>query len=72
MAETMRANATMMDALLAERQHDTDRSAVDSLHWYQRLTEAHAAALKKFVRALDALYAVPSASQRKKADAAFQ
>lgn len=44
----------------------------ESLIWYQRLTEGHAAALKKFVPALDALYAVLSASQRKKADAAFQ
>jgi periplasmic protein CpxP/Spy len=72
MAEIMRANAKMMDALLVERQHDTNRSAVDSLHWYQRLTEAHAAALKKFVPAFDALYAVLSARQRETADTVFQ
>ncbi len=72
MAKIMRANAKMMDALLAERQSETIRSAVDSLRWYQRLTETHAEALGKFVPAFDALYAVLSANQRKTADALFQ
>jgi len=71
-AVVMRANAQSMEALLGERAKDTDRTAVSSLHWYERLTEAHAAALQKFVPAFEALYAALSDSQRKTADAIFQ
>ena len=72
MADIMRANAQAMDALLREQSQDTDRTAVSALHWYERLTEAHAAALQKFVPAFAALYSVLSDSQRKSADGMFQ
>jgi len=71
-ADVMRANAQSMEALLGERAKDMDRTAVSALRWYERLTEAHAAALQKFVPAFEALYAALSDSQRKAADAIFQ
>lgn len=72
LADVMRANAQSMEALLEERAHDTGSTAVDSVHWYQRLIEAHAAALQKFVPAFEALYTALSDSQRKTADTMFQ
>jgi protein CpxP len=71
-ANVMHANAQSMEALLADREKDPDRTAVSALRWYQRLTEAHAEALKKFVPAFEALYAALSDSQRKTADVMFQ
>lgn len=71
-ADAMRSNAHAMDSLLEERSADMDRTAVASLRWYERLTNAHAAALKTFVPAFDALYSALSDSQRKTADTMFQ
>jgi hypothetical protein len=71
-AAVMRANAQSMEALLADREKDPDRTAVSALRWYERLTDAHAEALKKFVPAFEAFYAALSDSQRKTADAMFQ
>ena len=71
-ADVMRANAKAMETLLADRAHDTDRSAVASVRWYGRLTDAHAAGLKNFAPAFETLYATLSESQRKTADAMFQ
>jgi hypothetical protein len=71
LAEVMRANAQTMEALLAEREKDTDRTAVASFRWYERLTDAHAESLKKFVPAFAALYTALSDGQRKTADAMF-
>lgn len=70
-AGVMRANAKAMETLLAERARDTDHSAVASLRWYGKLTEAHAAALKNFTPAFETLYAALSDGQRKTADAMF-
>ncbi len=72
LADVIRANAQSMEALLADREKDTEHSAVDSLRWYERLTDAHAAALKQFVPAFDALYATLSDSQRTAADTMFE
>lgn len=71
-ANVMRANARSMDTLLEERSRDTDETAVASLRWYERLTDAHAAALKTFVPAFEALYATLSDSQRHAADVVFR
>lgn len=71
-ADVMRANAQSMDTLLEERGRDTDKTAVASLRWYERLTDAHVAALKTFVPAFEALYTTLSDSQRHTADAMFQ
>ena len=72
LADVMRANARSMQALLEARAKDTDRTAVTALRWYSRLTEAHAAALKQFVPAFEALYTALSDSQRATADTIFQ
>jgi len=70
-ADVMRTNAKAMETLLAERGHGTDQSAVASLHWYEKLTDAHAAVLKNFTPAFETFYATLSASQRRAADAIF-
>jgi thioredoxin-like negative regulator of GroEL len=71
MANVMTANAQALDALLQERAQDKATSADASLHWYERLVDAHAEALKKFVPAFGELYASLSDSQKKAADAMF-
>lgn len=71
-ARVLRANAQTMEALLAKRAQATGSTAVDALRWYERLTETHAVAVKKFVPVFAALYAVLSDDQRKAADAIFQ
>lgn len=72
LAEAMRANAKVMDTVLEQRGQDTDMTAVSSLRWYARLTDARAAMLSKFVPAFETLYAALSDGQRKTADAIFQ
>jgi hypothetical protein len=72
LADVMRANAQAMEALLDEREKDTDQTAVGELRWYERLTDAHADSLKKFVPAFAALYGTLSDSQKKTADTMFQ
>jgi hypothetical protein len=72
LAAVMRANGRVLDTLLQQRIRDQSDSAVDSLHWYERLTHAHAEALTSFVPAFDRLYAVLSPEQRKTADAIFR
>lgn len=71
MADVMTANAQSLATLLQERTQDKDTSADASLHWYERLVDAHADALRKFVPAFAELYASLSDSQKKTADAMF-
>jgi periplasmic protein CpxP/Spy len=72
LAEVMSANAQSLDALLQERAQDKATSADASLRWYERLVDAHAEALKKFVPAFGELYASLSDAQKKTADAMFE
>lgn len=71
-ADVMRANARSMQDLFQDRASHRDRTAPGMLHWYARLTTAHADALNKLVPPFDALYQSLSTSQKKAADAAFQ
>jgi len=75
-ADVMRSNAEAMDALFQERAQKTGTSAADTadnqLHWYARLTAAHADAVAKLVPVFDALYQSLSDQQKKAADAIFQ
>jgi hypothetical protein len=57
---------------LQERAKATDTSAVASLKWYERLTDTHAEALKKFIPAFETLYASLSDTQKKEADTMFR
>lgn len=75
-ADVMRSNAEAMDALFKERAQRTGTNAADAadsrLHWYARLTAAHAEAVGKLVPVFDALYQSLSEQQKKTADAVFQ
>lgn len=71
MADVMSANAEALQALLQRRAQDKETSAVASMSWYERLVDAHADALKKFVPAFDQLYASLSDEQKKTADEMF-
>jgi hypothetical protein len=72
-AQTMRDNAESMDALIKDRSANTGAmTAMDSLHSYQKLAEAHEDGLKKFIPAFQSLYDQMSADQQKAADAAFR
>ena len=72
LADVMRTNAQAMETLLQERAKATDTSAVASLKWYERLTDTHAEALKKFIPAFETLYTSFSDTQKKEADAVFR
>jgi periplasmic protein CpxP/Spy len=71
-ADTIRANAAAMDALFQERAHNPDRSAVTELHWYARLTGAHAEAVNRLIPSFEALYQSLSDQQRRAADTVFE
>jgi periplasmic protein CpxP/Spy len=71
LAAVMRRNASSMEALLKERPGSASPSAVASLKWYERLTERHGAALRRFVPAFVRLYASLTPPQRQTADAMF-
>lgn len=70
-ADVMRANAEAMEQLFQERAQNRDRTAPGQLHWYARLTTAHADATNKLLPVFDALYASLTDKQKKAADAAF-
>ncbi len=72
LADVMTANAQSLASLLQQRVQDNDASAVASMRWYERLVEAHADALKKFVPVFDQLYTSLSDEQKKTADAVFE
>jgi periplasmic protein CpxP/Spy len=75
-ADVMRGNAEAMDALFKERAQSTGPNPADAadsrLHWYARLTAAHAEGVGRLVPVFDALYQSLSDQQKKTADAVFQ
>jgi hypothetical protein len=72
----MRSNAQAMDSLFAERAQSTGTKTAEPadkrLHWYARLTAAHAEAVNKLVPVFDALYQSLSDEQKKTADDIFR
>jgi periplasmic protein CpxP/Spy len=71
-AQVMRDNAKTVDALIQSRvQNAKTMTAVDDLHAYQGIADAHAEGLKKLIPAFEALYASMSDEQKKNADAVF-
>jgi protein CpxP len=73
LTQVMRDNAKSMDALLKARaQNIQTASAIDDLHSYQALADAHADGLKKFVPPFEALYGTMSDEQKKTADDIFR
>jgi len=75
-ADVMRSNAAAMQVLFQERAPSTGPSAVDNadnrLHWYAKLTAAHAEAVGKLVPVFDTLYQSLSDQQKKIADGLFR
>lgn len=72
-AEVMRDNAKTIHALIDERRANAaTMTAVDDMHAYEAIADAHAAGLKKLTAAFETLYASLSDAQKKKADAAFR
>ena len=70
-ADVLRSNAQTMDDLFQQRAQAPSESAVDRLHWYAKLSAAHADAVNKLVPPFDALYQSLSDKQKKAADAEF-
>jgi periplasmic protein CpxP/Spy len=73
LAQVMRDNAQQMEtALKARAQTVSTGTAVDDLHSYEVIADAHADGLKKFVPAFEALYNTMSDDQKKTTDAVFR
>jgi hypothetical protein len=71
-AQVMRDNAKSMSALVRDRAKKLKTmTAVDDLHSYEALAEAHAAGVKNLIPPFEALYATMSDAQKKNADAVF-
>ena len=71
-ADVMRDNLKTTGALIEERAANAKTmTAIDDLHSYEAIAEAHVAGLKKLIPAVEALYATMSDAQKKNADAVF-
>jgi hypothetical protein len=70
-AQVMRENAAEMESLVKARKEKGGLNAVDDLKSYSTIADAHAAGLKKFIPAFEALYADLSADQKQVADKLF-
>ncbi len=70
-AQVMRENAAEMESLVKARKEKGSLNAVDDLKSYSTIADAHAAGLKKFIPAFEALYADLSADQKQAADKLF-
>ena len=72
-ADVMRDNAETTGALIEQRAAKTKTmTAIDDLHAYEAIADAHAAGVKKLAAAFETLYASLSDAQKKDADAAFR
>ena len=72
-AEVMRDNAKTTGALIEERvANSKTMTAIDDLHSYGAIADAHAAGVRKLTTAFETLYASLSDAQKKKADAVFR
>jgi protein CpxP len=71
-ADVMRENAKTTGDLIEERARKAKTlTAIDDLHSYEAITEAHTAGVKKLIPAVEALYATMSDAEKKNADAVF-
>ena len=71
-ADVMRGNAQAMRDLFQQRAQGGGENALDRLHWYAKLTAAHADGVSKLVPSFEALYQSLSDKQKKAADAEFR
>jgi protein CpxP len=71
-AQVMRDNGKTIRTIIASRtQTPKTMSAVDDLHSYQVLAQAHVDGLNKLVPSFETLYAAMSDDQKRNADAVF-
>lgn len=72
-ADAMREDAKTIGTLIQERAAKAKTmTAVEDLHSYEAIADAHAAGVRKLTAAFDTLYANLSDAQKKDADAAFR
>lgn len=72
-AQVMRDNASTMDSLRQSRTANANSmSAVDDLHSYGEVVDAHADGIKKLTAAFEALYNSMSDTQKHNADLIFR
>ena len=72
-ADVMRDNATTTTTLIEQRVANAKTmTAIDDLHSYEAIADAHAAGVRKLATAFETLYASLSDAQKKIADATFR
>lgn len=72
-AQTMRDNAREIEALVKEkRQNEKTMTAIDDMHAYEQIAQAHADGVKKLSAAFETFYASMSDEQKKVADEVFR
>jgi periplasmic protein CpxP/Spy len=71
-AETMRANAKVLDRAIDKRDANVSRAtAIDDLNAYADIVQAHATGVKKLASSFSQLYSSMSDDQKKEADEVF-
>src|ERR1700687_5213678 len=71
-ADVMRDNAKTTRSLIEERTAKVKTmTAIEDLHSYEAIIEAHVAGVKKLIPAVETLYATMSDAEKKNADAVF-
>jgi protein CpxP len=72
-AQVMRDNESTLQPLIEERKNNArSMTAVDDLHSYEKISEAHVEGIKKFTPAFETLYSSMSDEQKRQADAMFR
>jgi Spy/CpxP family protein refolding chaperone len=72
-ADAMRDSAKNVGALIRDRAANLKTmTAIDDLHSYEAIADAHAAGVKALIPSFEVLYATMSDAQKKNADAVFR
>lgn len=72
-AQVMRDNENAIKPLIEDRKANArNMTAIDDLHSYAAITEAHVEGIKKFTPAFETLYASMTDEQKKQADSLFR
>jgi protein CpxP len=72
-AQVMRDNENALQPLIDERKNNArNMTAVDDLHSYAKISEAHVEGIKKFTPAFETLYSSMSDEQKRQADVLFR
>jgi len=72
-AQVMRDNENTLQPLIEDRKSNArNMTAVDDLHSYEKISEAHVDGIKKFTPAFETLYSSMSDDQKRQADVLFR